>query len=101
MSGYMGKYLIVNLSNKSQEVVPLTDGFYRKFLSGYGLGAAVITERQKPGIDPLSPESYLGFCTGLLTGTEAFSPDDTSWVGSRRLPTRGAMRIPDAFSQRN
>ena len=71
MSGYMGKYLIVDLSNKSHEVVSLTDGFYRKFLSGYGLGAAVITARQKPGIDPLSPESYLGFCTGLLTGTGA------------------------------
>lgn len=101
MGGYIGKYLIVNLSNKSHEVIPLSDGFYRKFLSGYGLGAAVITERQKPGIDPLSPESYLGFCTGLLTGTGAFFPDDTWWLANRRLPTLGAMRIPAAFSQWN
>jgi aldehyde:ferredoxin oxidoreductase len=85
MSGYMGKYLIVNLSNKSHEVVPLTDGFYRKFLSGYGLGAAVITERQKPGIDPLSPESYLGFCTGLLTGTGAFFSGRYMVVGKSPL----------------
>jgi aldehyde:ferredoxin oxidoreductase len=28
-------------------------------------------ERQKPGIDPLAPESYLGICSGLLTGTGA------------------------------
>ena len=28
-------------------------------------------ERQKAGIDPLSPESYLGICSGLLTGTGA------------------------------
>jgi aldehyde:ferredoxin oxidoreductase len=57
MSGYMGKYLIVNLSNKSHELVPPIDGFYRNFFFGYGLGAAEITERQKLGIDPLSPES--------------------------------------------
>ena len=44
MSGYMGQYLVVNLSDKSHEVVELEDGFYRKFLSGYGLGAAVITQ---------------------------------------------------------
>jgi aldehyde:ferredoxin oxidoreductase len=95
MGGYMGKYLIVNLSNKSHEVVPLTDGFYRKFLSGYGLGAAVITERQKPGIDPLSPER------GCSPEPELFFPDDTWWLASRRLPKRGAMRIPAAFSQWN
>ena len=100
MSGYMGKYLIVNLSNKSHELVPPADGFYRKFFFGYGLGAAVMTKRQKLGIDPLSPESYLGFCAGLLTGIGAFSPDDTSWLGSRRLPSRWAMRILKAFFQR-
>jgi len=67
--GYMGKYLVVDLSVQSTETVELDDAFYRKYLTGYGLGAAVIAERQVPGIDPLSPESHLGFCSGLLTGT--------------------------------
>ncbi len=67
--GYMGKYCVINLTDKKTEVVELADDFYRKYLSGYGLGAAVITERQKPGIDPLSKEAHLGFCSGLLTGT--------------------------------
>jgi aldehyde:ferredoxin oxidoreductase len=69
--GYMGKYCIINLSNGKTEVVEPDDSFYQKYLSGYGLGAAVITERQKAGIDPLSPESYFGICSGLLTGTGA------------------------------
>src|SRR5210317_1766671 len=67
--GYMGKYLVVDLSAQSTEIVELDDAFYRKYLTGYGLGAAVITERQVPGIDPLSSESHLGLCSGLLAGT--------------------------------
>ena len=67
--GYMGKYCVIDLTKQKTEVVELTDNFYQKYLSGYGLGAAVITERQKPGIDPLSAEAHLGLCSGLLTGT--------------------------------
>jgi len=69
--GYMGKYCIVDLGSGKTEVVAPGDHFYKKYLSGYGLGAAVITERQKAGIESLSPASYLGFCSGLLTGTGA------------------------------
>ena len=69
--GYTGKYCIVDLGTGKTEIVEPDDGFYRKYLSGYGLGAAVIMERQKAGIDPLSPQSYLGICSGLLTGTGA------------------------------
>ena len=69
--GYTGKYCIVDLSSRNVETVEPGDEFYRKYLSGYGLGAAVIMERQRPGVDPLSAESHLGFCSGLLTGTGA------------------------------
>ena len=72
MSGaYIGKYAVVDLSSGSTEIVERSDEFYKKFLGGYGLGAAVISERQKTGIDPLSPDVHLGFCSGLLTGTGA------------------------------
>ncbi len=85
MSGYMGAYAIVDLSSGNCETVKLTDHFYRKYLSGYGLGAAVITERQKAGIDPLAPESYLGFCTGLLTGSGAYFSGRYMVVGKSPL----------------
>ncbi len=67
--GYMGKYCIVDLSRAATEVVEPDEAFYRKYLSGYGLGAAVIMERQMPGVAALSPDSHLGFCSGLLTGS--------------------------------
>lgn len=68
-SGFMGKYLVVDLSDGSTETVQLSDDFYKKYLAGYGMGAAIIAERQKANIDALAPESYLGFCSGLLTGS--------------------------------
>jgi len=69
--GYVGRYCIVDLTKETTKVVEPGEEFYRKYLSGYGLGAAVITECQLPGIHPLSPEANLGFCSGLLTGSGA------------------------------
>ncbi len=67
--GYTGKYCVVNLTDGTTETVEPPDEFYRKYLSGYGLGAAVIAGRQKAGTDPLGAEGHLGFCSGLLTGS--------------------------------
>jgi len=50
--GYMGKYCVVNLTDGATETVEPSDEFYRKYLSGYGIGAAVIAQRQKQGVDP-------------------------------------------------
>jgi len=83
--GFVGKYCIVNLSTKKTEVVEPGEDVYKKYLSGYGIGAAVITERQKPGIDPLSAGSHLGFCSGLLTGTGAFFSGRYMVVGKSPL----------------
>lgn len=83
--GFTGKYCIVDLSNGQVEVVEPGEEIYRRFLSGYGLGAAVILERQEAGIDPLSPESHLGLCSGLLTGTGAFFSGRFAVVGKSPL----------------
>lgn len=83
--GYTGKYCVVNLTERTTEVVEPGDEFYRKYLSGYGLGAAVLMERQKPGTDALAPEAHLGFCTGLLTGTRAFFSGRFMVVGKSPL----------------
>lgn len=84
-SGYAGKYCIVDLGTGWIDTVEPGDTFYRKYLAGYGLGAAVIMERQKPGTAPLSPESHLGFCSGLLTGSGAFFSGRFMVVGKSPL----------------
>jgi len=83
--GYAGKYCIVNLSDATTEVVTPDEAFYQKYLSGYGLGAAVILERQKPGLDPLAPQSHLGFCSGLITGSGALFAGRFMVVGKSPL----------------
>lgn len=69
--GYAGKMLFVDLTTRSFEVKELHDELATRFIGGYGIGARVLYDMMKPGIDPLGPENLLGFVTGPLTATGA------------------------------
>ncbi len=69
--GYVGRILWVDLSNGTHEIEELPEEIYRHYIGGYGLGARIIYERQKPGVDPLGEEAIFGMVPGLLTGTGA------------------------------
>ena len=83
--GFTGRYAVIDLTSESTQVFEPGEEFYKQYLSGYGLGAAVITDHQIAGIDPLAPESYLGFCSGLLTGTGALFSGRFMVVGKSPL----------------
>jgi aldehyde:ferredoxin oxidoreductase len=68
--GYAGKMGFVDLTADEIKVETLDEELARDFIGGQGIGARILFERQKKGIDPLGPESYLGFTTGPLTGTK-------------------------------
>ena len=65
----MGRIGIVDLSSGEIHEQELGDTG-RDFVGGYGLGVRLLYELQRGGIDPLGPESILGFLTGPLTGTK-------------------------------
>ncbi|MDY6965558.1 MAG: aldehyde ferredoxin oxidoreductase family protein [Halobacteriota archaeon] len=67
--GYTGRLLFLNLSEGKISTTEPEDGFYRKYLGGYGIGAKIIFDRQKAGVDPLGEESIISFLPGLLNGT--------------------------------
>ena len=67
--GYMGKFLFADLSSGKITVTTPDEQLYRDFLGGAGIGARVIFDRQRAGVDPLGPENTLGFLPGVLTGT--------------------------------
>jgi aldehyde:ferredoxin oxidoreductase len=67
--GYMGKLLIIDVSDGSFKEEIISDDVYRSYLSGTGLGAYYLYNHMPPGIDPLGPDNLLGFMSGLLTGT--------------------------------
>ena len=67
--GYMGKILWVDLSRKEIKEEELDEKIYRDYLGGYGLGAKILWDNQKAGVDPLGPDSIFGLLTGTITGT--------------------------------
>lgn len=70
--GYVGKMLFVDLSEGSIEERELAEDAARNFIGGYGIGARVLYDMMKPGVDPLGPDNVLGLVTGPLNGTGAF-----------------------------
>lgn len=87
--GYMGKILFVDLSSGKISAETPDEGLYRDFVGGYGVGAKIVFDRQRPGVDPLGPENILGFMTGPLTGTDyPYGTRYTVFVGKSPL-TRG------------
>jgi len=66
MLGVNGKILWVDLSksNVSEEIIP--ENIYRKYLTGYGLGAYILNREMKPHSDPLGPDNILGVVTGVF-----------------------------------
>jgi aldehyde:ferredoxin oxidoreductase len=83
--GAMEKILWADLSTGEMRDEIVEEKTFRKYLGGYGLGAHILFDRQKPGVDPLGPENILGFVTGLLTGTDAVGGSRYSVVGKSPL----------------
>jgi aldehyde:ferredoxin oxidoreductase len=65
--GYLGRMLFVNLSDGKTRTEELSEDLAKKFIGGYGIGARVLYERMKAGVDPLGPENILALGTGPLT----------------------------------
>ncbi|MCJ7605154.1 MAG: hypothetical protein MUO19_03865 [Dehalococcoidales bacterium] len=69
--GYTDTLLFVDLSTGEMKVETPPESLYRDYIGGYGAGARILYDRQRPGADPLGPENTLGLVTGPLTGTPA------------------------------
>ena len=87
LGGYTGKFLWVNLTTgQITEEIPSED-ILKDFIGGYGIGARILFERQKPNVDPLGPDNILGFTTGPLTASPA--PTGTRWCVVGKSPLTG------------
>ena len=85
MNGYMGKLLFVDLSNSTFHEEELSETMARKFVGGYGIGARIIMERMKPGVDPLGPDNIFGIGTGPLTLSGVYSTCRFATMGKSPL----------------
>jgi aldehyde:ferredoxin oxidoreductase len=70
--GYVGKLLFADLTKKTLEERALSEELAKNFVGGYGIGARLLYDMMKPGVDPLGPDNMVGFVSGPLNGTGAF-----------------------------
>jgi len=67
--GYMGKVLMINLTNRQIKEYPWSDRNRELYLGGKIMAAKILYDNLHAGIGPLSPENMLVITTGPLTGT--------------------------------
>ena len=87
VGGYAGKIAFVDLTKGEIKTETLDQDLVRQYIGGHGLGARILFERQKKGIDPFSSENILGFTTGPLTGTK--TPTGGSYMAVCKSPLTG------------
>jgi len=84
LGGYTGKILKVNLTKRETRIEKLDEEVARNFIGGKGLGAKILYDSLRPGIDPLSSENLLIFASGPLTATLA--PTSGRWAVITKSP---------------
>lgn len=84
---YSGKYLRIDLTDKTYRVDTIPGDWVERYTLGSGLAAKIYYDEMDPSLDPLDPRSPLLMFNGLLSGT--FSPTGcrSSWCG--RSPLTG------------
>jgi aldehyde:ferredoxin oxidoreductase len=71
MRGYAGKYLEINLSNKSSKETRFPDEVLKDYVGGRGLAMKILWDRlgsKWERVDPFGPDNILLVMTGPLTG---------------------------------
>ena len=69
MKGFFNRILNINVSDKSYTIETIEDDILERYLGGKGLATYLLTHRNPPGIDPLSPENNLIIAIGPVSGT--------------------------------
>jgi aldehyde:ferredoxin oxidoreductase len=87
----MRKMLFVDLCKRKLRDEALDEKLCRQFIGGYGIGARILFNRQKAGVDPLGPDNTFGILTGPFTGTPAVSGTRFTVVG--KSPLTGRCRV--------
>jgi aldehyde:ferredoxin oxidoreductase len=87
MSGYTGKSIRINLTERKVEIFDTPEDLCSQYLGGRGIGVAMIADRITHSYD--SPEMPLIFATGPLVGTAAPTSGRMSIVS--RSPLTGTV----------
>ncbi|MFB6086884.1 MAG: aldehyde ferredoxin oxidoreductase family protein, partial [Haloarculaceae archaeon] len=78
--------LRVNLTERTVETEEVPAEYRDRFISGKGLGAALLLDEVEAGVDPLSPANNLYFMFGPLSG---FAPGTSRYGAITKSPLTG------------
>jgi len=87
MKGYFKKILVINLTDQTYRDENVDESVYRKYLGGKGLAAHLLLEKNKPGVDPLSPDNHLIFALGPMNDTRIWG--SSRWGVYTKSPQTG------------
>jgi len=68
LSGYSGRFLWVNLTERRIWLSEPSEDFYRRYFGGRGFISPLLLELMPAGVDPLGSQNVLIFALGPLTG---------------------------------
>lgn len=94
MSGYMGKILRVNLTNRTVKVEPLDLKVAQKYLGSRGLGVKIMLDEVPANVDPFSEENKIIIATGALTGAPV--PTSGRYMIISKSPLTGTIAIANS-----
>jgi len=69
MKGFFQKVLVISLSDKSYKDEIIPEEVYRDFLGGKGLALYLLLKRNKPRVDPFSPDNNFIVSLGSVSDT--------------------------------
>jgi len=99
MTGYVGKILRVDLTNKDVKTESLPQDLREKYIGGSSLAAKIIYDEMPVDVDPFSPEALLIFATGPLTGTAVPTSGRISVCAKSPLGIWGESHAGGLFGQ--
>ncbi|HUU02493.1 MAG TPA: aldehyde ferredoxin oxidoreductase family protein [Myxococcota bacterium] len=89
LGGCMNQFLDVDLTSGKIETKPVNPADQELYIGGRGLGARLLYDETKPGLDPFDEEMVIIFSVGPLTGTAA--PQSNRFIVTTKSPLTGAI----------
>ncbi len=87
MKGYFKKILMINLTDQTYRDESVDESVYRDYLGGKGLATHLLLKKNKPGVDPLSPDNHLIFALGPMNDTRIWG--SSRWGVYTKSPQTG------------
>ena len=79
MKGFFSEALVINVTDRTSTIKHLDEPLLRSSLGGKGLGAKLLLEYNRPGVDPLGPETTSSSPQAPLQDQLCTVPADTGF----------------------